>query len=62
MQTEDVTKIKFTFLIVNVCKFVLCIASWESERLILYFIILYFITEDFLYSNGKNFIAKFSTA
>ncbi len=35
LQTEDTMKIVFIcFKFVNVCKFLLCIASWKLERLI----------------------------
>ncbi len=34
IQTENVMKIIFIRLFINVCKFVLCIVSWKLERLI----------------------------
>ncbi len=35
LQTEDTMKIVFIcFKFINVCKFLLCIASWKLERLI----------------------------
>ncbi len=34
IRTEDVMKITLVRLFVNVCKFVLCIASWKLERLV----------------------------
>ncbi len=34
MRTENVMEITFIRLFVNVCKFMLCIASWKFERLL----------------------------
>ncbi len=34
MRTENVMKIAFIRLFVNVCTFMLCIASWKLEHLI----------------------------